>query len=287
MTLSYIYKKLKDPNILTQLDARFGLGRLEKLIFSNWFNPFLTLWINFRSLPIKYAIRLPIWIYGHPRLYCLSGKFQFKCKIKSGLIKINIVKYGAPGNMSSQSELYNLGTIIFEGRCEIGTGNKIITAIGKSLTLGNNCVIMDRCTIAVHDKIKIGRNTRIAHNCQIIDTNFHFIANYNKGIIPRRTAMVSIGESCWICNSSSIMMGSVIPNYAIVGSHSIVNKDFSGIEEGCIIAGAPAKLIKEKYIRVFNYEVEKKIWRYFNETDADYFPIKEVSIEELSKIDKL
>ncbi len=37
----------------TVIDSKFGLGKVECLLNINWFNPFLTIWLNFRSLPLK------------------------------------------------------------------------------------------------------------------------------------------------------------------------------------------------------------------------------------------
>lgn len=284
MNLYSILKRLKDPNFRSILDSRFGIGRIEKTIFSNWFNPFLTLWLNFRCLPFKQAICLPIWVYGRARLYCLSGRITIKTKIKPRLIRFNIVKYGAPCNMSTQSELYNLGSIVFEGKCDIGTGTKIIVGHASCLSLGEKSVIMDRCIIAAHENITIGNNSRIAHNCQIFDTNFHFIANLNTMSIPKRSKKILIGSHCWICNSSTIMKGSCVPDYAIIGSHSVVNKDFSEYKDGCIIAGNPAKLVKQNYVRVFNLQIENEIWRYWNNNETDIFPIINKTKEELVKL---
>lgn len=55
---------------------------------------------------------------------------------------------------------------------------------------------MDRCCIAVHEKIVIGGNSRIAHSCQIMDTNYHFVADLNKMEISPRTNPVNIGKGC-------------------------------------------------------------------------------------------
>lgn len=281
MKIKYLFSRLRESSVRSKLDSLYGIGRIEKLIYSNWFNPLATLWINFRSFPIKQAILLPIWVYGRPRLYCLSGKMIILSKPKSGMIKFNIVKYGAPGNMDSQTELYNLGKIEFFGKFEIGTGNKIVTSYGKTLTLGDNSVLMDRCCIAVHESVSIGDNTTIAHNCQIMDTNYHFIADMLNRRIPKRTSPIKIGSGCWVCNSSSIMMGSCLPDYAIIASHSVVNQDFSDALGGCIIAGIPAKIIKKDCVRVFNSSVEKQIWSYFRDNDDSPFPINDLDIEEL------
>lgn len=286
MKLNNILTKLRNPEIRKTLDSRYGLGRLEKLFFSNWFNPVLTIWINFRSLPIRQAFRFPLWVYGRPRFYCLSGKIRFRCKdVKSGMIKINFIKYGAPGNMSRQTEIYNLGTIEFGGPCEIGTGNKIIVASKTLLSIGSKCLISDNCTIAAYRGITIGDITRITHSCQILDTSFHYIADLNKKIAYDNSAKLNIGKACWIGNSSAVVKGANLPDYAIIGSHSLVNKDFSSIENGCIIAGIPAKLIKNDVVRIFNLNIENLIWHYMAEHPGGSYSIQEYDVGELTKRD--
>lgn len=283
MKVKEVLSRLKDPIFRSKLDSRFGIGRLEKLLFTNWFNPFLSIWLNFRSLPFKTAFWMPIWVYGRPRLYCLSGRILIKTKLRPGLIRFNVVHSGAPCNMSTQSEIYNLGTITFAGQCDIGTGTKIIVGYDAELLLGGDNLIADRCNITVYNKVEIGNKTRIAHNSQIFDTNFHFIADLNKGIIGKKTKPIYIGSACWICNSTTVMKGTVIPDYAIVGSHSLVNKDFSDCKGGCIIVGNPAKVVKLNCVRVFNSKIEDEIWKYFREKSKNEFPLKGMNIEDLVK----
>ena len=283
MKLSLLINRIKDSDFRSLIDSRYGIGYMEKSFLKNWFNPFATVWLNFRSFPFIQALHFPVWVYGRPRLYGLSGKMIISGPVRTGMIKFNIVKPGAPGNMATQSELINIGTIKFSGSCEIGTGNKIVNGYKSILTIGKDSVIMDRCCVACHESIIIGDNTRIAHNCQIMDTNYHFIADLNKRQISKRTGKVFIGAGCWICNSTSIMMGAKVPDYAIVGSNSLVNRDFSQYTNGCIIAGSPAKLIKENYVRVFNTKIENQIWKYWRDNNSDYFPIKDLDIEVLTK----
>ena len=80
-------------------------------------------------------------------------------------------------------------------------------------------------------------------------------------------------------------MGSVIPDYTIVGSHSLVNKRIH-IENsigGCIIAGIPAKIVRSNMVRVFNSDIENKIWEFWRNNHTDYFPIENISIDEMAK----
>ena len=40
------------------------LGSLEARLSQPWFNPWRTLYFNFRTLPFSQAIHLPIYVYG-------------------------------------------------------------------------------------------------------------------------------------------------------------------------------------------------------------------------------
>ncbi len=51
-----------------------------------------------------------------------------------------------------------------------------------------------------------------------------------------------VGENCFIGGRSVIMPGIKIANNCIVGAGSVVTKD---VPEGCIVAGNPAKIIRE------------------------------------------
>ena len=51
----------------------------------NWIRTF---YFNFRILPYNQAKRLPFLIYGKPSFNSLSGRVEFKCPIKKGIVLI-------------------------------------------------------------------------------------------------------------------------------------------------------------------------------------------------------
>lgn len=46
------------------------------LINTNWFNPLLTLYFNLVFYPFKQARKLPLYVYGWPRLYEQYGRME-------------------------------------------------------------------------------------------------------------------------------------------------------------------------------------------------------------------
>lgn len=173
---------------------QYGLAYWESLIFVHWFNPFATLYINFRCFPLRQAIRLPFWAYGRPSIYGLSGKMTIKgCKIRTGLVRFNLTRPGAPSFMSVQSELGVCGSIEFRGKCFIGCGTKIYVDDNAMLSVGGDTKITDFVNVGCLNRIYIGERARISHRCQLLDSNYHYIANIQKRVVmPWKKEIITV-----------------------------------------------------------------------------------------------
>ena len=72
---------------------------------------------------------------------------------------------------------------------------------------------------------------------------------------------VIIGNHCWIGSRVEMCKNAILPNNTIVGACSLVSKKF--INEYTIIAGNPAKIIKEnvdwRYPPPFVYGIEHRV----------------------------
>lgn len=280
-------KELTFKKFIHRVDLKIGFSALERLFSKNWFNPFATIYLNLRSFPLAQAIKMPVWVYGCPRFYELSGRMVVDGKVSSGMIRFNQVKPGAPSNMSVKSEILNKGLIIFHGVGLIGTGNKIVVGSKGTLDIGKNFKITDMCNIGCLKEIRIGEGSWIVHRCQIFDSNYHFVANFANGTVPDYSKPIRIGKGCWICNSSTITGNAVLPDYTIVASNSLVNKDMSDIPESSMIGGTPAKLIATGFRKIENSKIENEILKFYNDTPDGMFKIPaEATMEEYSFVDK-
>ena len=267
-------------SIISWIDMKYGFGLIESLIFTNWFNPLYTLYFNLRSFPLKQAFVFPVFIYGRPRLQCLSGTIYIKGKVRPGMIDINRVKIGAPSNMGGQTEICNKGTIIFHGTGFIGTGNKIYVERGSVLDVGHHFKITDMCNIGCFCGIKLGNYCRVTHRCQVLDSNYHYVANFNKGIIPDYKKEIILGDNVWVCNTTTIQGGAIIPNHIIIASNSLVNKDFSVLDEFSMIGGSPAKFISSGLKRVENINMSKDICEFYKNNNEMYKISQDINYDE-------
>lgn len=230
-------------------------GFIEKVFAKRWLNPLYTLYLNFRLCCFKHAIHLPIYVYGWPKIYSTSGEVRFEGTVKRGMVKINPLVNGRMAPQAQPVELYIAGKVSFKGKCVIRAGSIISVRPKAFLSFGYDVRICEHCRICCSDSaIEIGDFASISHFVQIVDSSFHYMADFNNYIIPRKSRPVKIGNYCWICHSSSIAPGTILPDYTIVASNSIANKDYTNLSPMSLIGGMPAKLLKTNVKRVW-YEV--------------------------------
>lgn len=212
----------------------------------NWF---AIIYFNFKMLPFKQAIHLPFDFYHKIRFNDLSGKVRLTHKPYRGMIKI--------GGRGSDIFPKQCSVITLQGNWELGAGIELGTGISLvvkktgNLVLGNNVRFGAYTKIYCEDKITMGTEIGFSWECQIFDTNFHYIQNIEtKEIYPIHTP-IKIGSYCWFGNRVSVMKGTNIPDYAIVSSNSLCNKDYSDAPQYSLLAGSPAKLKRSGYKRLF------------------------------------
>lgn len=237
-------------------------SRLEFLLAKKRLRLFKTIYVNFRSLPLYQALKLPIHVYGNVRLLNLRGSITIHSKIKHGMIHIGHPHNGAAIDTESLY-LQNGGSIHFYGEAHIFNGASINVFNSGKLVIGDKVIIAEKVRIACVNQIIIGKGSRIAHETQIMDSNFHYITSIDSREVPNCNGLITLGEWCWVGNRSSIQKGTIIPDYTIVASNSITNKDFSNVPSYSIIGGIPAKVLKTGVRRIFDPVLESKIRKHY------------------------
>lgn len=243
-------------------------GRIEHLLTAPRLRVLKTIYVNYRSLPFTQAIHLPIYVYGKVKIHSLKGTMEIKGPIKKGMIKIGMPTFG-PVIDYFGSFLLNDGKIIFEGEVIICNNCTISVYNGATLVLKNKAYFAEKVRVVCSNYIEIGEGTRIIHESQLMDTNFHYIIDLTKDIATYPKGEIVIGKWSWISNRTTIQKGTILPDYTIVGSNSLLNKNYSDIPPFSLLGGMPAKLIKTGLRRVFNIESEKMLNNWFLENGED------------------
>lgn len=112
----------------------------------------------------------------------------------------------------------------------------------EKLSLGNNISIHPMCYIDATGEISIGNDVSIAHGTTILSTT-HSYSEKNMPIRDQtlRFAPTTIMNNVWIGCKSTILLGIIVNEGAIIGANSIVTKN---VENNAIVVGNPGRLIK-------------------------------------------
>lgn len=112
--------------------------------------------------------------------------------------------------------------------------------IGDNVAIGNGTIIYASKN---GGGISIGRDTMIAAQCYIIDTDH----GTQKGTLmceqENVVAPIRIGSDVWIAAGAKILKGSCLEDGCVVGAQSVVK---GHVSSNMIVAGIPARKIRQR-----------------------------------------
>lgn len=218
------------------------LGYVIKYIINHIVDFPLTVYFNYRVLPWKQALKLPIWISHNTKfsgirknVIKINGHCSF-AMIQYGLWGINGVSNTRKGYIGFGPEIDNL--LIFNGPARFGTGTYISVDKGAKVDIGENFSANNNLMIRSHYKIRFGKNVMIGWDVSIMDSDNHEL--YVNNIKKKNLASISIGNHVWIAAKVDILKGTEILDGSVVGYRSLVTKRFG--EKNVLLIGSPAKI---------------------------------------------
>jgi acetyltransferase-like isoleucine patch superfamily enzyme len=241
---------------------------IEGKVFRTHLSIWRTLWLNFRTLPLRQAIKCPLRVYGKIQLACLQGRIEFGdevCITKFGL-NYSAYRNVSPGRIS----ILKGGVFVINRGIRVSQGVCICIGTNARLEMCENASLGDSAMVVCMKSVKIGKNSSVTWQCQLMDYNSHFI-QLADGSIPTIYKSVVIGDYCWVGNRTSIQPGTKLPNRTIVTSNSLLNKDYtSTIEKYCLIGGQPAKLLRSNVKRIYENSLANELDKHYRTTDTPY-----------------
>lgn len=214
-----------------------------------------TLRVN-AKLPWRQAIKLPIWVYGCT-IDSLKGRISIDYdKIQTGMIRMGLKTSGMCGRNNSLNLCLN-GEILFKGPGYMGNNSAIEIGVNGILEMGKNFGITGNFKIACRKHIIIGENFSSSWGVGIYDTDFHNVIDIHTGKRRNPDSEIVIGKDCWICQNSTVLKGSVLPDRSILAASSLLNKDYHSTDTNTLYAGVPAKpvttgLTREEFLHFEN-----------------------------------
>jgi len=187
----------------------------------------------------------------------IGEKVIIENDVKIGLItivrakEISIERYASIGSF----------TFIDTGKLRIGEDARINEQViiggmqtpHSSLDLGKRTIIMEYSFINTTMPIKIGDDTGIGGHC-LLFTHGSWLSSLDG--FPVTFAPITIGNKVWLPWRIFIMPGVTIGDRVVVGANSMVSNN---IPSNVLIAGDPAKIIRENYPPALKDDERKNI----------------------------
>ena len=134
-------------------------------------------------------------------------------------------------------------------------------ASNGQIIFGKNVQLNDFVHISSIRSVRIGDNVLIASHVYISDNSHGSYKGDERDSLPDtppssreyNVAPVTIGNNVWIGEGVIIMPGVEIGNGAIIGAHSVVNRN---IPENCIAVGSPVRIVKRFNNQTKHWEKE-------------------------------
>lgn len=202
---------------------------IRKIIsFVIWlYNFTISLWFNFAMLPLRQAVKMPIWL-DRPKFV----RLERMCKtchiiIEAETINFAMIKLGIKYNSWNPYRGITLqlyGDIVFKGKAVIGNSSTIYVANDSKLIFGENFIAASGFIVGCQKMISFGKDDLIGWNCSFFDTDFHHLTNHETGMIYEKKGPIFIGNNNWIGCNTSVFKGFKSNDDTVISAHSICKK---------------------------------------------------------------
>ena len=213
------------------------------LKFISQVNIIKTIYTNFKLLPFKQAMILPIAVGRHTTVK-LRGQVRINSPLKPFMILFAI---GGSQDLydyqlkKSYMEIRKDAAVIFNGSAHFAPHCSLLVS-NSELVFGENFSCNNRCRFSSTAGIEFGNDCLVGGNVVIRDSDGHSVyeidSDGNERYAHENKKPVKIGNHVWIASECHILKGTKIPDDSIVAYGSLCTKAFDGGKQ--IIAGVPA-----------------------------------------------
>ena len=210
-----------------------------------------TVYFNFKVLPFKIAVKLPILIGYNIRIV---SAHKGVIKIESSSIRPFMIRMGFGGTKVIAHKRYGIisvdkGLLVFRGHAFFAAGSTLDCS--GHMEIGDHFSTNKNAFISCSKEVIIGDNVMLGWDVTIFDASGHTV--YFQGVAKSSQLPIRIGNHVWLCSKSQLLKGAEIGDGSIVGWGSIVTKPIR--ESNVLIAGIPGKKVQDsiewgKYIGV-------------------------------------
>lgn len=208
---------------------------------------FHSLYFNFRFLPFRQAIKLPILLI-RPHFIRLKGKIE----IDDSVCSFGVVKMGGWGVKAFPNTGIKIniqgGIWKIHGKTWIGANSSIEIGRDGILETGQNFLASTGLKVFCYRSVTIGECQRFGWNCTVMDTNFHPLKRINTTEKKSGGAPVVLGSHNWCATNNVVMPGVKTPDWCIFGYGSVLTRGMI-CEEFGVHGGSPVHVLSKGFFR--------------------------------------
>lgn len=217
-----------------------------KLLKSNNASIIKSLYYNYRYLPSKQAIFLPLIVSKNAKIIG-KGTINIPTQIELKNVKIYVGCQALRWNVEKDTVIVCEGRLDIQGEnIFIGSGSKIEIAKDAIMILKNKFNITGNRKIICEKTISFGEDNLISWDTLIMDTDAHTIKSEKA-----QKSGVHFGNHIWLAANTNILPGTILMDNIVVGCGAVVKGKYE--ESNCILAGIPARVIKKN----ISWNIEK------------------------------
>lgn len=196
---------------------------------------------NFRYLPARQAVSLPILVSHRLALFNFGGRVSLTGPVRTGSVLLGFGANGAFDFRRSRSVWQVAGEVVFEGPARLGNGFKLSIASGGRVNFGANFVLSAESQIVCRESITFGEGCLISWDVLMLDGDFHPLIAED-GTESTMRAPIVLGDRVWVGARSCILKGVALADDVVVAAGSIVARP--ELESHVLIAGNPARVVR-------------------------------------------
>ena len=199
-----------------------------------------SVYFNFRYLPFKHAVYLPVWITTNFKVMKLKrGQIVLDAPLRKNFF---FGDCGSVGLQEFKGGLYldDGAKLYLKTKCVISQGTVLRCDKNATIELGKNFYCNKNCYLRSSENIKFGDDCSLGWNVQLNDNDGHLV-KYN-GKTSKQKGSITIGNHVWLTSNTIVTKDVNIADGCIVAQGGIVTKSIT--EPNSLVAGIPAKVIK-------------------------------------------
>lgn len=203
-----------------------------------------SIWFDFRYLPFRQAIHVPLLLACNVRIREMKGKIQLDGPIRFGITHIGFHRVHVLDEHKSHTilSIAKGAKLHLHSTAKIGQGTKIIVRPNAKLIFAAEAYTSGRSEIVCYKSITLGVHVGISWDTFMTDSDTHDIYDTPTHIMNEDKPIV-LEDQVWVGCRSTILKGTHVAQGCIIGAGSLLSGSY--LEPNMILVGHPAKTIKK------------------------------------------